>query len=61
MEQEPVIEIEIDLSQLNNANQNTTVPNNDVAIETYDITEEREKQGIKKLSDQELLEKEKEL
>ncbi len=61
MEEEPVIEIEIDLSQISNKNNNTEKQNNDVAVNTYDITDEREKQGIKKLTEQELSEKEKEL
>ena len=54
MEEQPIIEIEIDLSQ-------TSQPKPDLVVPAYDITDTREKEGIKKLSEQELQEKEKEL
>lgn len=53
MEEQPIIEIEIDLS--------AESEKKDLAVPITDITNERETKGIKKLSEQELLEKEKEL
>ena len=59
MDKEPIIEIEIDLSQV--APVQEKEKKEEIVIPSYDITDEREKKGISKLSEQELLEKEKEL
>ena len=59
MDKEPIIEIEIDLSQV--APVQEPQKKEEIVIPAYDITDEREKKGISKLSEQELLEKEKEL
>lgn len=60
MEERPIIEIEIDLSQMAKPEENAQ-PKEAVVVPAYDITDNREKKGIAKLSEQELLEKEKEL
>lgn len=57
MQEQPIVEIEIDLSGVSEQQE----PKKDLVVPSYNITDEREKTGIRKYSEEELIEKEKEL